>query len=142
MIRWVALLVALLMLCGCPPRVQTIAAETVEAAVSANNEMVAAMEGLQARFKARRKAAMVEAANTVGSYAEGQAALDEIEERYAPAFEVFAEAEHIQAAIAGGLELAREALKRGEVPNTADLMVLYVQLQGLYARLSKELAEQ
>ena len=87
MIRAAFYLLLALCLGGCP-RAQQLSAESVEAAVQTNNAMAAALTAIQERARVQRKAAMVQAAKTVGSYAEGQQQLDAIERSYEPVFEV------------------------------------------------------
>lgn len=136
MIRLLCLAVFAIALGGCTPRALQLTSETIESAVEANNAMVQAMAGLQERAKIRRRAAMMQAAKTVGSYAEGQRRLDEIGIQYAPVFEAFIEAERIQNALADGLELARAAVKAGQQPNVAALVELYIHLERTHANVT------
>jgi len=136
------LLIALVLLVtGCTPRAQQLAVSGVEEAMRTNNATVAALTGLQEKARFVRKAALMAAAKTAGSYDEGKKLLDEIDATYAPVFDAFREAERISEALAVGLEIARADVKRGEIPNMVDLFTLAMMLQGSYSKLAARLSE-
>lgn len=104
----------------------------------ANNAMVAALTTAQERARLHRKAAMVEAAQQADSYAGGLQKLDALDQKYQSVFEAFREAEHIQMALAEGLELLQKAVAEGEAPPVTALVLLYMQLQKVYNAILKE----
>lgn len=125
----------MIFLCGCI-HAQSAQSKWVEEAISVNNDIVRQFSGLQDSVRAKRKAAMIMAANTVGSMDEGKAALDEIESDFQPLFDLFVEIERVQNSLADALRSAREALKSGgsiEV-KIEDLVTLYSELQSLHSK--------
>ena len=141
MIRLPYYLLLVMLLGGCPPAGQQLHVQTVEAAIVSNNAMVYAVTTLQEKAKLRRKAAMIQIANTVRSMDEGTAKLDEVEGLYSDIFIALREAEGIQSALADGLELAKLAVNGGERPDMPTLIALYLQLQKVYASVLASLGE-
>ena len=132
----------MLVLCGCIGAHST-QSRWVEDAIAVNNEIVKQLAGVQDTARAKRKAAMITAANTAGSLEEGRAALDKIGSDFQPLFDMFTEIERVQSALAAALKAARAALRAGDdvLLNMEDLVSLYSELQRLYSKSAKLLGE-
>ncbi len=141
MMRLLALVLALLC-CGCTKQQAVqIAESTVEASVTANNALVAALRKIQDRATTDREAAMQMVAKTAPSHEQGLVDIDKVEDEYDRAFETFRKAEILQGALADALETARAAIDAGRAPDINAVLMLAAELQGLHASILTILSE-
>ena len=131
-----------LLLTGCTKgQFIEVASATVEASVTSNNAMVAALQKIHDRTKLDREAAMIAVARTATSKEAGKAQIEKIDADYAVVFETFDKTGKVQAALAELLEAARAAIDAGEAPEVDKLLALGAELSGLHAAILTILSE-
>ena len=144
MMRLLALILALLC-CGCTKQQAVqIQESTVEASGMANNALVTALQKIHDRARADRKAAMYEIARTAPTDdqgVQGTADIEQVDDEYRRAFDMFRRAEVLQAGLADLLKASRAAIDAGRVPDIDALMTLAAELQSLHASILTILSE-